>query len=73
MSAWIDCEVQMPPDETNVLAIVNGEVRIAALFWETPGWEETYEAFLYWDDPYDDGQSWDHHNVTHWMPLPEAP
>ena len=73
MNTWIDCEVQMPPAETNVLALVDGEIRIAALFWEIPGWEDNYEAFLYWDDPDHDGQCWEHHNVTHWRNLPELP
>lgn len=73
MSAWIPVSERLPADETPVLAVVNGRTRVAELRWETPSFEETYKAFRYWDDPDDDGQCWEWHDVTHWMPLPEPP
>lgn len=70
---WKKTVNELPPDETPVLIILNGEIRIGELRWETPGWEETYEAFRYWDDPNDDGQIWEWHDVTHWMEIPDLP
>ena len=70
---WIKCSERMPPPGTAVLALVSGHVCEAELRWDTPGYEDTYEAFLYWDCPHDDGQSWEHSEVTHWMPLPALP
>lgn len=73
MTEWISCEDRMPAAEHEVLAIVNGKVRIAALFWEHPSYEDTFQSFLYWDDPDNDGQCWEHHHVSHWMEMPEVP
>ena len=73
VSAWALCSERLPDAETPVLVIRNGEIRIGALLWERPTHEETFKAFLYWDDPHDDGQAWEHHEITHWMTLPEKP
>lgn len=70
---WIKTANELPPDETPVLIILNGEIRIGELRWEHPSWEETYEAFRYWDNPNDDGQIWEWHDVTHWQYMPEIP
>lgn len=70
---WIQCSERIPPEDTPVLILRNGELRIGAIFTESPGHEETFKAFNYWDDPNDDGQCWEWHEVTHWMPLPSAP
>jgi hypothetical protein len=70
---WISVDDRMPEDETPVLIVRNGEIRIGEIRWEHPSFEDTYEAFRYWDDPYDDGQSWENFEITHWMPLPELP
>lgn len=70
---WIKCTEQLPPDETEVLIVVNGERRIGALYWDTPGFEDTYTAFRYWDDPDNDGRCWEWHDVTHWQSLPDLP
>lgn len=73
MGDWIKVSDQRPKDETPVLIIHCGEIRIGEIRWEHPSFEDTYEAFPYWDDPYDDGQGWEWPDVTHWMPLPEMP
>lgn len=74
LGAWISTSRQLPSDETPVLIFRNGEIRVGERRWEYPGFEDTYRAFWYWDDPNDDGQAWeDNNDVTHWMPLPEAP
>lgn len=70
---WIQCSERIPPEDTPVLILRNGELRIGAIFTESPGHEETFKAFNYWDDPNDDGQCWEWHEVTHWMPLPNTP
>ena len=70
--AWIPCSDRMPDAETPVMILRHGEPRIGELRWEYPH-EETFKAFTYWDDPFDDGQAWEHHEITHWMPLPATP
>lgn len=70
---WIKCSEKMPPDETAVLVNLNGELRIGELRWEHPTHEESYQSFRYWDCPYNDGQSWEVFDITHWMPLPSPP
>ena len=52
---------------------MRGKVRIGELRWETPTWEESFSAFRYWDDPEEEGQEWEWHDVTHWTPLPKPP
>lgn len=73
VSPWVECKARMPADETPVFIVHNGKVKIGEVRWEHPGWEETYEAFQYWDDPNDDGQCWDWDDVTHWMHIPPVP
>lgn len=74
--AWVKTSDLMPPDETPVLTVFNGEHRILELCWDRPGWEDTYRAFRYWNDPTDCGEVIEHlSEVTHWMhlmPLPEG-
>ena len=70
---WKDASKELPLDETPVLIVINGVIRIGELRWEHPTYEETYAAFQYWDDSFDDGQSWDFVDITHWMPLPATP
>jgi hypothetical protein len=70
---WISVDEQLPPDETPVLVILRGELAIGELRWENPSHEETYEPFRYWDNPHNDGQDWQWHDVTHWMPSPALP
>jgi hypothetical protein len=71
---WIKPEEQLPTDETPVLALFqDGRRRVAELRWEHPGHEEAFKAFRYWDDPDDDGQCWEWHDIVGWRPLPDAP
>lgn len=72
-SGWISVDERMPADETPVIILLDGKVHLGELRWDTPGWEDNYEAYLFWDDPNNDGQDWQMHDVTHWMPLPPAP
>jgi hypothetical protein len=70
---WISVEERLPEDETPVLIYRNGAAQVGELRWESPGWEDTFHPYRYWDDPHDDGQDWEWHSITHWMPLPAAP
>jgi hypothetical protein len=70
---WISVDERLPADETPVLIMLRGEITIGELRWEHPSHEETYQAFRYWDNPSDDGQDWQWHDVTHWMALSAAP
>lgn len=69
---WMHTKDGLPPDETPVLIVLKGEIRIGELRWERPGFEDTFEAFRYWDDPYDDGQDWEWDDVTKWAMLPSV-
>jgi len=70
---WIKTSEKLPPDETPVIIMHNGEVRIGELRWEIPTWEDNYEKFRYWDNPHDDGQGCEWNDVTHWMVIPDVP
>lgn len=72
-SGWISVDDRLPEDETPVIILLDGVPHIGELRWETPSHEETFKAFRYWDCPHDDGQGWEWHQVTRWMPLPDAP
>jgi hypothetical protein len=71
--AWISTNDHLPAYETPVLIVYRGEVRIGERREERPGWEDTFQAYDYWDDPADDGKDWEWDDVTHWMTLPEVP
>ncbi len=70
---WVSVEQEFPPDETPVLVVCKGIVRIGERRWEHPTFEESYQPFWYWDDPHNDGKDWENADITHWMPLPPAP
>lgn len=70
---WVKTTEEWPDTDTPVLAVVNGDIRVAMLSWDYPSFEESYKPYQYWDDVYDDGQGWSHEEVTHWMSLPEIP
>jgi hypothetical protein len=59
MFKWILCEKQMPPAYTDVLTVTNtGEMTIGTA--HPNGEWSNWELENTWD-------------ITHWMPLPEAP
>ena len=70
---WVSVADYLPPDETPVLVLRCGAVRIGELRWDHPGHEDSYRSFRYWDDPNDDGQGWEFDEITHWAPIPQPP
>lgn len=70
---WFSTEDALPEEGQTVLAVVNGEIRLACRYLEEGGFEDPYESFLYWDDPIMDGQDWQNEDVSHWLPLPAPP
>lgn len=70
---WISVKDKLPPDETPVLILLSGIPTVGELRWEHPSFEDTFKAFRYWDSPTKDGQAWEWLDITHWMPLPNAP
>lgn len=72
-SEWISINDDLPPEETPVLIIRKGVVRIGERRWDHPSFGDSYKAFWYWDDPNDDGQDWENDEITHWRTLPSVP
>lgn len=70
---WVSVTDYLPPDETPVLVLRCGAVRVGELRWEHPGHEDSYQAYRYWDDPNDDCQEWEYDEITHWSPIPQPP
>ena len=70
---WINAKDSLPNIETPVIIVIGGNVCIGELRWDHPSYEDSYEAYMYWDDPNDDGKEWEWRDVTHWMPIPELP
>jgi hypothetical protein len=68
-AGWISVHERMPAEETPVLILLNDEIRIGELLFD----DAAGPAYLFWDDPHNDGCAWDRNDVTHWMPLPVAP
>lgn len=69
---WISTNEKWPKDETIVLIVYKGDIKLGGVFMDYPSHEEIYESFQYWDSP-DGGAGWECWEVTHWMPLPEVP
>jgi ParB-like chromosome segregation protein Spo0J len=68
---WQLCsDGELPKEGVQCLVVVNGVVRIGARYWDEPMPEDTYQPYMYWDDPENDGQGWEIDDVTHWMPAP---
>ena len=71
---WVKTSERLPEANVPVLVLFyNGDIRVGLIEWEYPSFEETYEAFRYWDDAYNEGADWQYNDITHWMPLPEPP
>lgn len=75
---WKVCKKEMPPINTPVMVVMNDNaVRILVLSIEIPTWEETFQAFKYWMDPYNTAEINDDGNtVLYWKEIgfvPEIP
>ncbi len=68
--SWINTDESLPEPETTVLIKVDGNMHLAALEWEKPMFEETFQPFLFWLDTVTDC-SWDQAEVDHWYPIPK--
>ena len=60
---WIKCEDKMPDNNTDCLVVDDGDVCFAHFIIG-------YNNIPYFNSTDDNGE---YKNVTHWMPLPEAP
>ena len=69
---WVSVDDDLPDCHERVLALFNGEAIVLELGLESPSYEETFKAFNYWLEPYDEILIPEWHEVTHWMPLPCA-
>lgn len=64
---WISVKDRLPDPELGVLAVdVDGYIHVA---FRTELWDAQLKDVLEWT--YYDYLPW--HDVTHWMPLPDAP
>jgi hypothetical protein len=70
---WIACSEKLPDEDTPVLIVLDGEIRMGELRRKHPSWEETWQSYEFWDDPTNEGMDWDWESITHWMPLPALP
>jgi hypothetical protein len=73
MLNWVSVDERLPDPGDVVLVLLNGDPRVGTRVWDHPGYEDTYDPFLYWDDPYDDGQDWECFEITHWAEIGELP
>ncbi len=73
MNNWISVDDRLPKTHERVMCLLNGRHIILELQKESPTYEETFEAFLYWHEPFEEYMQIEWCEVTHWMPLPEPP
>ena len=71
MSDWISVEYNLPSVGERVLCLFNGEPVVLELGLESPSYEETFKAFNYWLEPYDEMLLPEWYEVTHWMLIPK--
>ena len=57
---------ELPHLHERVLCILGGEPIVLELQEESPSYDETFKAFLYWHEPYDEYMQIEWHEVTHW-------
>lgn len=69
-SGWISVKDKLPPDDTFVLAYVNGEIRIFS--YEVSRLADTH-AHWWADEGGDFHSNIDDGDVTHWALLPQPP
>jgi hypothetical protein len=71
MNLWTSVKDSLPKEGEEVLIVWKDKLRIAILAWERPDFEDTWDAFQYWEvDTYDEI---DWRDVTYWMELPLPP
>lgn len=64
---------KLPEEGTQVLAKMSaGGYRVLESCLESPTYEETFKAFLYWDDPHNDGQGIEVCDVESYVTLDEG-
>lgn len=64
---WHDASHELPPEGALVLIeFTNGRLRLASIFEDVPSWEDTYQAYFYFDDPEDEGQDWQMDDIARW-------
>jgi len=73
MNQWISVEDDLPEVGERALCILNGEQIVLQLKKEWPSFEDSFKAFLYWHEPFDEYMQIEWHEVTYWMPLPKPP
>jgi hypothetical protein len=73
--SWKHPHREPPPENTIVLLRVRAnninEVRTAVRRIEHPSFEDTFQAYSYWDDPYNEGQSWEMEDLLEWTEIPQ--
>lgn len=62
------------PDEgERVLALYHGEWIVLEVGVEIPSYEESFEPFKYWFEPFNNMLCIEYYDVDMWVPLPEIP
>ncbi len=61
----------MPEEGKRVLALYRGEWIVLEVGIEHPTFEETFQAFKYWFEPFNDMLCIECFDVTDWQELPE--
>ena len=64
---------QFPDEGERVLALYRGEWIVLEVGVESPSYEECFESFKYWFEPFSDMLCIEYYDVDTWMPLPEIP
>lgn len=64
---------QLPPIKVPVLLLFHdGKCKVGQLYLDTPGFEDLYEAYQYWDDQEGSGYEWEWSDVVAWQNLPDV-
>ena len=62
-----------PQEGERVLALYKGEWIVLEVGVESPTFEESFQPFKYWFEPFSDALDIDAYDVETWVPLPEVP
>lgn len=62
MMEWIRIDNELPPEDVEILFTYDGKVEYGCYIWYDPDyrWQESSSSLYRYD-------------VTHWMPIPDAP